>query len=658
MPARSATMDLCLIGTSNGVFEDGYISAFRSYENIRTLSKNCLGFCSSALFALKAKEIDFSAFDICVLDFAPNDAVQLQLGVALPEVVRSALSDAVGRVLAAGCLPALLILPVLSVFEAPRREVQEIYLDIAARYDIPYFDGYRYLEFLQARGVVLQTLFKDDMHLQRQMAAQWVGYFLEGLTVAHRIRIPGREVSGTGFRYEHVDVREMGVDEALISHRSSSLFEADVVPVLQTGEVPLAGGAGREITAIGVDWANSSGSVVVAGANGARVQLSNEYSGDDPTRFVFGLSPVNPPVGLIEPKVTLALIDDTRGPARLTLGGFVLRAPAEQRATTLLQRPFPVSDAFIRPAHPELRDAQRWNQPIVYFETLEQFLGRGATPSGLYTVKILDTFFDLLVFNRGSPTTVVSFHAALPDRDQIKLPYFTGQSLAGADPNVVLVSDPALYADPTVPLAWFAGLRGCPVQEILPLMIESLQAGFAGSRLIFTGPSGGGFAALFYAHRFPGSLAIPSNPQTRIARFERDAVAAYCRACFGVDDEAGIRDVLERRITADLPALYAAGFENFVVYCQNASDSHVELHQRPFLEALPLGQRPRVAVVQGDWGEGHVAPPSAAWSRLIAEAVNWPSSWDDFVAGGDFHYLGRVMRPDTALGEIPASRAA
>jgi len=480
------------------------------------------------------------------------------------------------------------------------------------------------------------------MHLHRPFAATLVGYFFEGLLVAHRLRAPGAEITGAGFAYSYHPVETFDTGDSLLTHRKSALFEAEILDVTASCDLAITDSAGGEIVALGVDWANSRGRLTLSGATSCTTTITNPYTGDDPKRFVFGLYPTMPPVRLENSCVTLALTDDSLAPAKLALGGFVIRQMKDYCVRTQLPAPMVISDAYSKPeSAPDLRDARRWGRPLYFFENIEQFLQRKKTPSGIYTLKILDIFFDFLVENRQAATTVVSFHAAMPNRKDFKLPIFTGQTLAGAMANVILVSDPGLYANATVLLAWFAGSRGCPVQAILPIILESLNDAFGKARLIFTGPGCGGFAALFYAHHFPHSLCIPSNPQTDIAKFDRLAVQHYCEAGFGAKNDVEIADVLDNQIISNLCRLYEGGFENFIIYCQNESDHHVEQHEKPFFESLPEERQKQVARVHGDWGHGHIAPPANLWAKLLTEAVHWPGNWADFIATTDFSYLGK-----------------
>jgi hypothetical protein len=632
---------LCLIGTSNGVFEDGYSKVFRDSSDLRSFSKNCIGYCSSALFALKAPSLDFGTFDICVLDFAVNDGIQLQQSMASPEIVYSSVADAVHRILSASCLPVLLILPVLSVFKAATRTVRDIYLRIADRYNLPVFDCYRYLEELAARGHAISPLFDDDMHLRRDIAVAIAELCLEGALVAHRISASGPRISGVGWTYRYLSVTETRRPGGQLRQPKSSLFTTHISDITESGCLPIDIGGEAEITAIGLDWANSRGKLSLGGQAGRSFSVSTAYSGDDQSRFVFGLFPMVGPVEILDKSVSLLLESDGSGAARIGLGGFIIRQQASYDVSTMLSEAFFISDAFVRaPIKSELRNVNRWDRPLFYFKGLEKFLARPDTYSGIYSIKILDTFFDLFVENNHAPATVVHFHPAIPDRSGVGLPIFLGQAIEGASPNVVHVSDPGLYLSATMPIAWFAGIQGCPIQLIMHQILKSLSQSFGQTKLIFTGTSGGGFAALYYGHGFPHSLSLVSNPQTKILNFEYQAIHDYCHTCFGTVDKEGIKRVLDRIIVSDLVALYSTGFENFVLYAQNTTDVGLETHLKPFLSALPKELLGRVAVLHGEWGHGHIPPPASLWARLLGEAIAWPGGWAEFVEMADLYYLG------------------
>ena len=336
MPA-SQLPSLCLIGTSNGVFETGYSSVFQNSNKISSFSKNCLGFCSSSLFSLMAPRLNFKEFDICVFDFAPNDGVQIKKNFVRPEVVRATVADAIQCVLDAGCLPSLFILPALSVFQSNVWEVQEIYLDLADKYNLPVLDGYAYLRSQQQKGIDIPSLFADDMHLKLPVAAELAEYFLDGILAVSQERMPARQVSGTGYRQFFCPVTSLRPDGYDLISRKTALFQTELLELEQSCKITVPAKAGDEIIAIGVDWANSRGKLTLSSATESNIALTTMYAGDDPKRLIFGLHPVEP-VRLAGEEIGLLLADDSKGPAKLALAGLTIRRKNDFSVTTLLSQ--------------------------------------------------------------------------------------------------------------------------------------------------------------------------------------------------------------------------------------------------------------------------------------------------------------------------------
>jgi hypothetical protein len=644
--------NICLIGTSNGVFEDGYVRVFRTSKDIGNFSKNCLGFSSSALFSVMARRVDFTAFDICVLDFAPNDGAMNAAGTALASVIKSTMSDAVRTILQAGCLPAILILPVRSILQSSKNDVRRIYLEIAEEYAIPVFDGYRYLENRRLQGVDVRSLFKDDMHLSRDVAAHVVALFLEGLLIADRLRLPGKKITGSGFTYSYISIGETDLETVSIVNRGTSLIMTDVayaagIPEFLIRNLP----DDAEVAALAIDFANSYGTLTVSSgtsdkASSSDMIVTNPYSGDDPERFIFGVYPLRPPVKISDKTAAFAPNGDTRGAGRIALGGLVIRQSAYYELTAQLESSLVVSDSIVKGGLvPQLRDGRRWNRQGFLYDRLEQFLLRKNTPNGIYTIKILGVFFDILVENRNSATTVVTFHAEILDRTVSKLPVFDDQVAPPSGTNVILISDPSLHCDPTMPTAWFAGRQGCPVQDSLLLILRDLNEALGNTRLIFTGATSGGFAALYFSYHFPLSLCVAWDPDVRIAESERTFAAAYAKACFEVDDLAKFESLLPAWVTSDLTRLYASGGLNHIVYGLSRNSVAGQDRASYFKAALPPDYADRIVFADVSENDNGAMLQQTMRRHLLADAVLWRGNWAEFVAQINLS----ARRPETRL---------
>lgn len=267
------------------------------------------------------------------------------------------------------------------------------------------------------------------------------------------------------------------------------------------------------------------------------------------------------------------------------------------------------------------RDVARWGKPVFAYRSMDEMLGSDLSRGGIHSARMREHYIDILVVNRSAKTTIVSFHPSLTPGRPVKLPVFVGQGVADLDANLVMVSDPALYCSEAMLLGWFAGTAEIRLQELLPAVLRKASDDLGGNRLIFTGVSGGGFATLFYGRLFPGSLAVPVNPQTSIAAFGRAAAAAYVRDCFGAS--ADVENVLKTAIRSNLIEEYRSGFDNYIIYLQNALDHHLGLHAEPFFDALPPGSDARATMILGhSWGPGHTAAPAPFIKAVLAAAVS------------------------------------
>jgi hypothetical protein len=261
---------------------------------------------------------------------------------------------------------------------------------------------------------------------------------------------------------------------------------------------------------------------------------------------------------------------------------------------------------------------------------LAAFLAAPDLPSGIHSIATHETFIDVLWTDRGLPTTVVVFHAALKRSSGLTLPAFYGKQITGTGCNFLAVADPCLYRASPVNLAWYAGAANFPLQHILPSVLRKFL--IRSRNIVFFGASGGGFAALHYSHKFPGSLAIAVNPQTRISLYNEQSVATFLRLCHNDRDVLHAGNPVLNESVVDQ---YSYGYDNFVLYCQNTEDDHIDIHMKPFIAAVrgTTGSG-RTALHLHRWGEGHTAPPKSELKHLVQLAVasggDWPRYLDRF----------------------------
>lgn len=212
------------------------------------------------------------------------------------------------------------------------------------------------------------------------------------------------------------------------------------------------------------------------------------------------------------------------------------------------------------------------------------------------------------------------FHGAF-NRQTREYPVFLGfRNEAHRHAHQLSVSDPSLALPEKLSTGWFAGSRGTPLQSLLPQFIADLATQHAVDKLIFIGGSAGGFAALYYSGRFPGSTAIVSAPQTNVHAYYAQSRDAYLKAAWPDLESSG--DAMGGPCL-DLREMYREGMTNTVIYLQSSLDLfHVEKQMAPFLAALPQSSFGKFILQCTFWGQvGHsnAIPISEvnAWIRAV-----------------------------------------
>lgn len=260
--------------------------------------------------------------------------------------------------------------------------------------------------------------------------------------------------------------------------------------------------------------------------------------------------------------------------------------------------------------------------------SVEKFLDASAIPEGYLVVQDDGVPLDLYYKSRGSDTTVVCFHGAV--QHEVRVPWLVGAGvLRNAEANRLSISDPNLHLYLEARNTWFIGSEQTPnLQDRLEALIRHVACTTGTKHLIFFGGSSGGFAALAMSHRFEGSLALPMNPQTNLAR-HHGMVDRYLQLAW---PNSPMLDNLPDRVVTDLVAAYGSGYKNTVGYIQNERDRfHIRAHQEPFFEHVDNSGS--LFELRGSWGKdgdnGHITPPRDVTAKILAEVSASGGRWDE-----------------------------
>jgi hypothetical protein len=286
-----------------------------------------------------------------------------------------------------------------------------------------------------------------------------------------------------------------------------------------------------------------------------------------------------------------------------------------------------------------MRDLSKWNRPVYAYASLDDFLTARSLLDGIHAISYHGVFIELNLHCRPSKAMLIFFNAALASRvDEVKLPIFSGaKALESTDTSILMVSDPGLYLDRKIRLAWYAGAAGIPLQKDLSQVLQHIQRVLAIERIVLYGASGGGFAALFYAPFLKNAIAVPCNPQINLLTYSSGILSLFLESAFGYKGTPttfATADVPDKPVV-HITASHMSGTR--ILYIQNALDErHLKRDCIPFLQSfgvqrgtglLEIHSQNLVSICGQDWGEGHRAPP-AAFVYALLQCLTEEGGWD------------------------------
>lgn len=176
-----------------------------------------------------------------------------------------------------------------------------------------------------------------------------------------------------------------------------------------------------------------------------------------------------------------------------------------------------------------------------------------------------------LYYRPGStPALIVLFHGAV-DQAKRPLPFFQPHFPDASGAHQLAIADPALARSADLKAAWFAGAHDLPLQQVLPRFFMRVAELLKVRRTIYFGASAGGFAALYYAHRHPSSLALVANPQINLLNYLEGPIALYRQRCW---PQAADIAALAQLVCVNVADLYAQSMSNFVCLLNATGDRY------------------------------------------------------------------------------------
>lgn len=227
-----------------------------------------------------------------------------------------------------------------------------------------------------------------------------------------------------------------------------------------------------------------------------------------------------------------------------------------------------------------------------------------------------------------SKTLIVSFHGSLV-RSKFTLPRFEWRrTLGNLEAGVLLIADTTLELGEKIPLGWYIGTAEQDLADEIAAVVQQVAADGGYERILLTGSSGGGYAAMAISRRIPGSLAVSFSPQTRVGDYIPWVGKVLIQGAFpGYDTIDAVEAEFPERV--NLRRLYAdPEIPNYVRYVQNSNDlDHMEAHYAPFAEVRSIDPATggmdstgRFRFVLEQMSKGHEPPSRGRFLRNIQEA--------------------------------------
>ncbi|TCU14708.1 hypothetical protein [Rhizobium sullae] len=268
---------ICLIGTSNSVYKDGYAGAIRDDKRVSSFTKFSMGASPSIIIPYFGSELDFSTFDFVIFETAINDRNYYKYGSIRKDQIRNFVEWGVSAAAKAGCHVALLVMPSRKAMNAPTIS-GTIYQRIAAETGATLLNGF---DFVRTYAAALETqideLFIDDFHIQKQIANR-VGRVLIDKMVADRAsKIKAPTSHGKYYR-----LHALHLQTPAVLRTTSLISEYFFILNNQSQEIQCSIPASDSIVGVTYNAAKSSGKLVISSSEAKCIKsLTTKYFGID-----------------------------------------------------------------------------------------------------------------------------------------------------------------------------------------------------------------------------------------------------------------------------------------------------------------------------------------------------------------------------------------
>lgn len=266
-------MNVCVIGTSNSIYENGYTGGIRDHVLVSNVDKFSLGASPSTIIPYFIEKINFSNYDLVVFETGINDRNYYKYGAIGKKQIRENLEYGIYKATKSGCLVSLLLMPVKKLFNK-ETIAKIIYSKVAAETGALYVNGYDYVQGkLGYDDAFHSDFFIDDFHLRKDFAHKLGGSLIDEVASGLNLCM----IKELKHKFVVFDLSDYA--KFLVNRKTS--IASDRFSIIKEGEeikIPLK--IGDKIVGYGYNAAKTSAMVSFKGDNEVIKKTSSKYFTD------------------------------------------------------------------------------------------------------------------------------------------------------------------------------------------------------------------------------------------------------------------------------------------------------------------------------------------------------------------------------------------
>ena len=327
-----------IVGTSNSVMRAGYTVPLKAEFGAANYS---IGSSNNCVFALRADFVARHPGAVMVTDFVVNDNLSYAVGTLNEDIVYSHFVSMLGTCSKLNIVPIVHIMP-HSWARARNGVIRDRYLALAHKFNLPFFDGFAYVETLYRLYPELNAFgWTEGAHIQPPLAR------VIGRSLARGIRLVAasprrRRRGGDSWSVRRIQLSNFSGESVI--KRANSLISLSFAKMAPGSSFAVPGWPDGEIVGLATNMSHSNAVAEVVGETRGAFRTRTVYFGDGAPLRVAAWH-FSKPIATRDKSVTLTCLSPETDPGE-PICDAARRAPAPEDVSLELEclferRPLP-----------------------------------------------------------------------------------------------------------------------------------------------------------------------------------------------------------------------------------------------------------------------------------------------------------------------------